>query len=134
MNSEIVGKPTTLPWGFKFLRCDEDAQMAQFHSVSLIPARHPSQLYEALYCVILFVLMFYLWKYKRQVLPQGFMFGLFCVLLFTGRFLMEFLKETQVDWEKGLALDMGQWLSIPFVLGGAFIMLYSYQKQKRSLE
>ena len=78
--------------------------------------------------------MFYLWKYKRQILPQGFMFGLFCVLLFTSRFLMEFLKETQVDWEKGLVFDMGQWLSIPFVLGGAFIMFYSYRKQKRSLE
>jgi phosphatidylglycerol:prolipoprotein diacylglycerol transferase len=134
MNSEIVGKPTNLPWGFKFLRCDEDASMAQFHSVSLIPARHPSQLYEALYCVILFVLMFYLWKYKRQILPQGFMFGLFCVLLFTSRFFMEYLKETQVDWEKGLTFDMGQWLSIPFVLGGLFIMFFSYRKQKRSLE
>ena len=134
MNSEIVGKPTTLPWGFKFLRCDEDSQMAQFHSIDLIPARHPSQLYEAFYCVFLFVLMFYLWKYKRQVLPQGFMFGLFCVLLFTGRFFMEFLKETQVDWEKGLAFDMGQWLSIPFVLGGLFIMFYSYKKRKRNLE
>ena len=62
------------------------------------------------------------------------MFGLFCVLLFTSRFLMEYLKEAQVDWEKGLALDMGQWLSIPFVLGGIIIMVYSYRKQKRSLQ
>ncbi|HKC66614.1 MAG TPA: prolipoprotein diacylglyceryl transferase [Bacteroidia bacterium] len=134
MNSEIVGKPTTLPWGFKFPRCEEDAAMAQFHNIDMIPARHPSQLYEAIYCVFLTLLMFYLWKYKRNVLPQGFMFGLFCVLLFTSRFLMEFLKETQVDWEKGLAFDMGQWLSIPFVLGGIFIMVYSYKRQKRSLE
>jgi len=134
MNSEIVGKPTTLPWGFKFPRCDEDAAMAQFHSMDMIPARHPSQLYEAIYCVFLTLLMFYLWKYKRNVLPQGFMFGLFCVLLFTSRFFMEYLKVAQVDWEKGLALDMGQWLSIPFVLGGLFIMLYSYKKKKRSLE
>ncbi len=134
MNSEIVGKPTTLPWGFKFLRCDEDAQIAQFHDINLIPARHPSQLYEAIYCVFLFLLMFYLWKYKRQVLPQGFMFGLFCVLLFTSRFFMEYLKETQVDWEKGLTFNMGQWLSVPFVIGGIFIMIYSYRKKKRSLE
>ena len=134
MNSEIVGKPTTLPWGFKFPRCDEDAAMAQFHSMDMIPARHPSQLYEAIYCVFLTLLMFYLWKYKRNVLPQGFMFGLFCVLLFTSRFFMEFLKEAQVDWEKGLAFDMGQWLSIPFVLGGLFIMIFSYKKKKRNLE
>ncbi|HXU27459.1 MAG TPA: prolipoprotein diacylglyceryl transferase [Bacteroidia bacterium] len=134
MNSEIVGKPTDLPWGFKFLRCDEDAQMAQFHSIDMIPARHPSQLYEAIFCVFLTLLMFYLWKYKRNVLPQGFMFGLFCVLLFTSRFFMEYLKVAQVDWEKGLALDMGQWLSIPFVLGGLFIMFFSYKKKKRNLE
>jgi phosphatidylglycerol---prolipoprotein diacylglyceryl transferase len=134
MNSEIVGKPTNLPWGFKFLRCDEDAQMLQFHPGYDIPARHPSQLYEAIYCVFLCALMFYLWKYKRTVLPQGFMFGLFCVLLFTSRFFMEFLKEAQVSWEKNLTFDMGQWLSIPFVLGGAFIMFYSYRKHKRSLE
>jgi prolipoprotein diacylglyceryl transferase len=134
MNSEIVGKPTTLPWGFKFIRSDEDAQLAQFHSIDLIPARHPSQLYEAIYCVCLVILMFCLWKYKRNVLPQGFMFGLFCVLLFVSRFLMEFLKETQVDWEKGLEFNMGQWLSIPFVLGGIVIMIYSYKKKKQSLE
>jgi len=133
-NSEILGKPTTLPWGFKFLRGEEDARQMVFQGADAIPARHPSQLYEAIYCVFLFLLMFYLWKYKRQILPQGFMFGLFCVLLFTSRFLMEFLKETQVDWEKGLEFNMGQWLSIPFVLGGIFIMIYSYQKQKRSLE
>ena len=134
MNSEIVGKPTTLSWGFKFLRCEEDKKMMFFHGVDHIPARHPSQLYEAIYCVFLFILMFYLWKYKRTILPQGFMFGLFCVLLFTSRFFMEFLKETQEDWEKGLTFDMGQWLSIPFVLGGIFIMIFTYWRKKRRLE
>ncbi|MBS1646590.1 MAG: prolipoprotein diacylglyceryl transferase [Bacteroidetes bacterium] len=134
MNSEIVGKPTTLPWGFKFLRCDEDARLAMFHNADMFPARHPSQLYEAIYCVFLTLLMFYLWKYKRQVLPPGFTFGLFCVLLFTSRFFMEFLKETQVDWEKNLSYDMGQWLSVPFVLAGACIMFFTYRKQKKSLQ
>jgi len=111
MNSEIIGNITTLPWGFIFERID--------------PAhpRHPSQLYEALYCVILFIVFFILWLKYRQQLKQGFMFGLFCVLLFMQRFLTEFLKENQVSFEDQLPLNMGQILSLPFIGIGLWMML-----------
>lgn len=130
MNSEIVGLPTTAPWGFKFMRLQEDLDSLHMDGTP-IPARHPSQLYEAIFCLFLFVLMLYLWKYKRQVLPPGFMFGLFCVLLFSQRFVGEFFKEVQVNWENKIDLNMGQNLSIPFIAYGIFLMIYSYRKQKR---
>jgi len=130
MNSEIVGLPTQVSWGFKFIK-GEDAPMYEAHGIDAVPARHPSQLYEALFCLFLFILMLYLWKYRRQVLPQGFMFGLFCVLMFTQRFIGEFFKEVQVSWENKIDLNMGQNLSIPFIALGIFIMFYSYRKQRQ---
>jgi len=130
MNSEIVGLPTDVPWGFKFIK-GEDAPLFDAHGIDAVPARHPSQLYEALFCLFLFILMIYLWKYKRHVLPQGFMFGLFCVLLFGQRFIGEFFKEVQVSWENKIDLNMGQNLSIPFIALGIFIMFQSYRKQRQ---
>lgn len=129
MNSEIVGLPTNVPWAFKFIK-GEDQMLYQMHGIDAVPARHPSQLYEAIFCLFLFVLMLLLWRYKRQSLPPGFMFGLFCVLLFTQRFIGEFFKEVQVSWENKIDLNMGQNLSIPFVVFGAFLMIYSYRKKK----
>jgi phosphatidylglycerol---prolipoprotein diacylglyceryl transferase len=129
MNSEIVGLPTDKPWGFKFMRLHEDVLNERLHNIP-IPARHPSQLYEAIFCLFLFLLMFWLWKKKRQVLPPGFMFGLFCVLLFTQRFIGEFFKEVQVNWENKIDLNMGQNLSIPFIVLGAIMMVNSYRKQR----
>jgi prolipoprotein diacylglyceryl transferase len=129
MNSEIVGLPTNLPWGFKFIK-GEDRPLYEIHGLDAVPARHPSQLYEAIFCLFLVILMWSLWRYKRQVLPPGFMFGLFCVLLFTQRFIGEFFKEVQVSWENKIDLNMGQNLSIPFVVFGAFLMIYSYRKKK----
>jgi prolipoprotein diacylglyceryl transferase len=131
MNSEIIGLPTNVPWGFKFIRSAEDQATYMMHGVDGVPARHPSQLYEAIYCLFLFLLFFYLWKYKRQVLPPGFTFGLFCVLLFSQRFITEFYKVVQVDWENKIDLNMGQNLSIPFIVLGIFFMIFSYQKKRR---
>ncbi|HPQ09193.1 MAG TPA: prolipoprotein diacylglyceryl transferase [Bacteroidia bacterium] len=121
MNSEIIGKPTTLPFGFIFA------------SVDNIP-RHPSQLYEAIYVAILFVLFVYLWKNKRNEFAQGFMFGLFCVLLFTFRFFIEFLKENQESFENQLPLNMGQILSIPFIIVGIYFILKSKNKTQFKTE
>lgn len=129
MNSEIVGLPTNVPWAFKFVRNEDDVRMLVAHGID-IPARHPSQLYEAIFCLFLFILMFCLWKYKRQAMPPGFMFGLFCVLLFTQRFVGEFFKEAQVSWENKIDLNMGQNLSIPFIVWGAFLMFNSYRKKR----
>ncbi|MEW6774012.1 MAG: prolipoprotein diacylglyceryl transferase [Bacteroidota bacterium] len=110
MNSEIIGRPTDVPWAFIF------------ESVDNFP-RHPSQLYEAIYAGLLFLIMIYLWKNKRQQYAQGFMFGLFCVLLFTFRFLIEFLKENQESFENTLPINMGQILSIPFIAIGIYLII-----------
>ncbi|MGZ3884347.1 MAG: prolipoprotein diacylglyceryl transferase [Bacteroidia bacterium] len=126
MNSEIVGKITNVPWGFKFLNNDEDAANLLRNGIP-IPVRHPAQLYEALYCVILFFVMYYLWKNKRDQFGRGFMFGFFCVVLWTERFLDEFVKENQVEFEDSLSLNMGQILSIPFILVGIFMIWRSFK-------
>lgn len=121
MNSEIVGTPTTLPWGFIFETNETDIINLKAHGIP-IPARHPAQLYEAVYCLILFIVMYWLWKNKRDRFGAGFMFGLMCVLLFTERFFDEFIKENQEAFEDHMAFNMGQLLSIPFVLIGFYFM------------
>lgn len=110
INSEIIGKPTNLPFGFIFA------------SVDNVP-RHPSQLYEAIYVGLLFILFIYLWKNKRDEFAPGFMFGLFCLLLFTFRFFVEFLKENQESFEDKLPINMGQILSIPFIIIGIYLVV-----------
>lgn len=122
MNSEIVGLPTNLPWGFIFVRNLTPEGFSENF------ARHPSQLYEAIFCVFLFLfLLAYYMRYKQNT-PNGLIFGWFVVLLFTQRILVEFTKENQVDFENGLPLNMGQILSIPMVIFGIFVLYRSYTK------
>ncbi|RRB15638.1 prolipoprotein diacylglyceryl transferase [Larkinella knui] len=121
MNSEIYGKPTNLPWGFVFVR-ETDPEL-----LPIVP-RHPTQVYEALFCVVLLGLTGYLWKQKRHQLPEGFITGVFLVLLFSFRFLVEFLKTSQESFENSLALNMGQLLSIPVVLTGIVILILVNKK------
>ncbi|MBX3165113.1 MAG: prolipoprotein diacylglyceryl transferase [Bacteroidetes bacterium] len=109
MNSEIIGSVTNVPWAFIFVQ--EDNQ-----------PRHPAQLYEAIFGLFLFIFMYWFWKHKRNAVGAGFMVGLFCVLLFIERFIDEFFKENQVAFEDNLSLNMGQWLSIPFIVIGAVMM------------
>jgi prolipoprotein diacylglyceryl transferase len=115
MNSEIIGMPTTKPWGVIFERIDN------------IP-RHPAQLYEAISYFIIFTIMMILYKKRRDRLKNGFFFGLGSVLFFTARFLIEFVKEDQVGFEKGMTFNMGQLLSIPFILAGIIFMLRAHRK------
>lgn len=117
MNSEIIGSPTAVPWAFVFKRVD------------LIP-RHPAQLYEAIAYLFFFVIAYALYLKKRQRLPKGFLFGLVLTLIFSFRFFIEFLKEQQVDFESDMTLNMGQWLSIPFVLMGLYF-LFVHNKIKK---
>jgi phosphatidylglycerol:prolipoprotein diacylglycerol transferase len=109
MNSEILGKVTNVPWAIIFTQFDQNP-------------RHPAQLYEAVLCLVLFVILYQIWKIKRKVLGGGFIFGLFFTYVFIFRFLMEFLKENQTAFENGMILNMGQWLSIPFVALGIWMM------------
>lgn len=128
MNSEIYGYETTLPWGFKFVR---DMQYAGL-PIDAIPACHPTQIYEALICVLVFVILLYLFFKKDYAKThQGFLFGLFCTVVFGSRILIEFIKQPQVEFENSMVLDMGQWLSIPFVIIGIFFIVRSYKVDYR---
>jgi len=111
MNSEIIGMPTTRPWGFIFERIDN------------VP-RHPAQLYEAIAYFVIFAITFILYKTKRESLRNGFFFGLTLTLIFTARFFIEFVKERQVSFEANMPLDMGQILSIPYVIVGVGFIVY----------
>ncbi len=144
MNSEIIGKPTDVPWAFIFERED------------MLP-RHPAQLYEAIAYFIFFLGM--VWLYKRGQKKQetkletdfsttkrksttvqaeaslpyhrGFFFGLCLTEIFTFRFFIEFLKENQVNFEDSMTLNMGQWLSIPFVIIGVYFMCFYGKKASK---
>ncbi|MFV0289327.1 MAG: prolipoprotein diacylglyceryl transferase [Mangrovibacterium sp.] len=110
MNSEIYGVETQMPWGFIFERNKE------------VMPKHPTQIYELLcYLGTFFLLMFVYFKTEIRK-REGFIFGLFFVLIFTARFFIEFIKEDQVASEATMVLNKGQWLSIPFVLFGSFVM------------
>ena len=110
MNSEIIGRPTEVPWAFIFIRVDD------------LP-RHPAQLYEALSYFAIFWILQYAYR-KPWFQQKGRLFAISLVLLFTARFVIEFFKENQVPFEQGLALNMGQVLSIPFVLIGILILTF----------
>jgi len=90
--------------------------------------RHPAMVYEAISNFILFILLYMIWDKKRAQLPEGRLFALFVVLLFTIRFFYEFLKENQVSFESDLPLNMGQFLSIPMVLAGILLLIRTYKK------
>lgn len=131
INSEIVGRVTQVPWAFIFHNNDEDKYNFLQHGVP-VPPRHPAQLYEAVYCLFLFIFMFWFWKNKRNTVGPGFMFGLLCVVLFIERFVDEFFKENQSAFEDALPINMGQILSIPFIILGIIMIIRSYKKEPNS--
>lgn len=91
--------------------------------------RHAAQLYETTYCLILMIVLFWLWHKKRDVLPAGFNFALFMIILWAARFVDEFFKMDQVDFEANMSLNMGQWLSIPLTLTGVALMIWIYRRK-----
>ncbi len=118
MNSEIYGHLTNLPWGFVFVR---DGQTEP---------RHPTQIYEGLcYLILFFALLFYYQK-RYKTMQNGSIFSIFLIVLFGVRFLIEFLKEPQVEFENTMALNMGQWLSVPFILFGTWMLWRNQKRQK----
>lgn len=126
-NSEIYGTPTTLPWGFVFVRGNE-----QFFDPSgnLLPC-HPTGLYEAFFCLVTMALLLWMF-FKRDVGDKhpGLMFGTFLVIVFGSRIAIEFLKNVQVAFEKNMTFDMGQWLSVPFVVVGIVMIAWSLRAKK----
>jgi phosphatidylglycerol---prolipoprotein diacylglyceryl transferase len=92
-------------------------------------SRHPAQLYESFSCLVLFIVLYLIWARYKEKLPPGRNFGIFLIVCFGLRFLYEYLKEPQVDFENDMALYMGQILSIPLVIAGVFVLLYSFRKR-----
>jgi prolipoprotein diacylglyceryl transferase len=90
-------------------------------------SRHPAQLYEAISCLLLFIFLYAIWANYKERLPAGRLFGIFLIVCFGLRFLYEFLKENQVEFENDMALNMGQILSIPLVIAGIIILIYSFR-------
>ena len=109
MNSEIIGTPTHVPWAFIFERVD-------------MTPRHPGQLYEAIAYFVFFFVMLHFYKRTSKKVGTGFYFGLCLTLIFTFRFFIEYTKDIQVDFESGMIFNMGQLLSIPFIILGIACM------------
>ena len=116
-NSEIYGGPTDLPWGFVFQRAGET-----------VP-KHPTQLYEALTYLLLGVLLMWMYWKRLDKTYRGTFVGVFLVVCFGSRFLIEFVKNPQVEFEENMLLNMGQLLSIPFVLLGIGFLVYAFTKK-----
>lgn len=110
-NSEVYGIKTKLPWGFVFSLNGE-----------ALP-NHPTQIYEALTYLIAFVYLMYLYKKTTAKNRPGLLLGVFFILIFATRFLIEFIKEDQVPFEANMVLNMGQWLSLPFVIAGIYLIV-----------
>lgn len=116
-NSEIYGDVTSLPWGFVFERNGETV------------AKHPTQIYEALTYLILGLVMLWIYRYRPYKVYRGFYFGFFLVGCFGMRFLIEFIKEPQVGFEENMVLNMGQLLSVPFILLGVAALIFSFSRK-----
>jgi len=112
-NSEIIGKPTDLPWAFIFSKY-----------VDKIP-RHPTQLYEALAYLAIFFVLYKIYMKNKEKAQPGYIFGIFLTGVFGFRFFVEFLKENQESFERGMILNMGQILSIPLVILGIYLIITS---------
>lgn len=116
MNSEIIGTETDLPWGVIFVR------------EGLATPHHPAQLYEAIAYLAIFIIGLFIYKRHKDRIGSGLFMGYCLFTIFTFRFFVEFIKEEQVAFEKGMTLIMGQWLSIPLIIVGAYFMIKGIKK------
>lgn len=110
---------------------DRGAYVAKVHTYGI--PRHPAQLYEAGTSFLLFLFLLFLWSRMREKTPEGLLLGLFLVILFGLRFVHEYFKENQVDFEDAIPLNMGQWLSIPLILAGIILLIRVYSRSKKQV-
>lgn len=120
MNSEIYGSVTSLPWGFIFLKDINGDGLPH----------HPTQIYEILYCLITFAITWWLYWKKEAYKKNGLIFGVFLIGIFGSRFVLEFIKLNQESFESGMSLNMGQILSIPFIIWGIWLIIKSNDTSK----
>jgi prolipoprotein diacylglyceryl transferase len=118
MNSEIYGEPTDLPWGFVFVRGDIN---------NTIPC-HPTQLYESFAYLLVFFLLYWMYWKKDAGKYNGLLTGVGFLGIFISRQIIEMIKNPQSDFEVDMTFNMGQWLSVPFILFGAFLVIRALKK------
>lgn len=128
MNSEIFGHATTLPWGFRFVNSPE------WQALYAGQACHPTQIYEAICYFVLFALLMWMYWRKNAEERPGLIFGVFLIGIFTPRFFIEFIKNPQEAFEQSMALNMGQWLSIPFIIAGISLIIYAMRRPRLKLK
>jgi len=119
MNSEIIGSVTDVPWAFEFVNASITNPSAP---------RHPAQFYESICYLLTFGLLFYMYWKTNAKKKEGLLTGLFFTLIFSARFLIEFIKENQEAFEEGMSLNMGQRLSIPCVIAGIYLIYRAKKK------
>jgi len=125
-NSEIYGLPTDLPWGVEFVR----DRLYDSNTGEILPtvARHPTQLYEALSYLLIFTVLLIFYRKRHMKVRDGFIFGVFMILLFAARFFIEYVKNDQVAFEAGMQFNMGQLLSLPFILAGVIMIVWTAKR------
>lgn len=128
MNSEIFGHATDLPWGFMFVRSRE------WQALYPGQACHPTQIYEALCYFALFGLLMWMYWKKNFGERPGLIFGTFFIGIFLPRFLIEFIKNDQVAFEEAMTLNMGQWLSVPFILIGVWLIIRALKRPRLHID
>ncbi len=143
MNSEIYGHPTNLPWGFEFIRDKSRVNFYDPNTGELLGQHlpcHPTQIYEGLSYLLIFIVLYWVIRKFGPKLKDGVIFSWFLITVFTARFLIEYLKFEQSEFETSLIskihLDMGQLLSIPFVLFGIGFLLWlrNHGKQYKAVK
>jgi len=127
-NSEIYGRATDVPWAFLFVR-DRVLDPNTGAVIANVPS-HPTQIYEALSYLFIFVVLFLYYRKNHDRIRDGLIFGVFLILLFAARFFIEFIKRDQVSFESGMLLNMGQWLSLPFIVIGIALIIYTKNNPK----
>lgn len=128
-NHEIFGHPTDKPWGFQFVD-NVNAWLHGADPIYTLPS-HPTQIYEALaYLFVFGVLCLLYYRYDAGRRYPGLLFGVGLIGIFLSRFLIEYVKNDQVDFEATMSLNMGQWLSVPFIIAGIAMIIYAVKHRQ----
>ncbi len=131
MNHEVYGLPTDLPWGFRFIE-NLHAWRQGAEPIFSAPS-HPTQIYEAACYLLTFVLCMWLYFKKDAWKKEGLIFGIFMICIFTARFFIEFLKNNQEDFEAAMPINMGQCLSIPFIVMGIYFIVRAWRRSNLNI-
>ena len=129
---EFIDEPATSPMNYMLVNEGVNLYSAKIQTFGI--ARHPAQLYESISCFIMFAFLLWYWSRYKINLPEGRIFGMFMIALWSLRFIYEFLKENQVAFEDQLKLNMGQVLSIPLIIVGILVLIRSYKKPAAEIQ